>query len=116
VANDIRMLNCTFPTDVSRTDDSSLAIRVVLLLAALETKVDIVVGMHAQDTPQGLEIVISPQAKVVYGEHFKIDNVYDYLATRLGEVVRTRDEAEDKVSWSDAIVELHERLLARGRK
>ncbi|KAF3005504.1 hypothetical protein E8E14_000690 [Neopestalotiopsis sp. 37M] len=116
VANDIRMLNCTFSTDVSRTDDSSLAVRVVLLLAALETKVDIVVGMHAQDTPQGLEIVISPQAKVVYGEHFKIDNVCDYLATRLGEVVRTRDEAEDKVSWSDAIVELHERLLARGRK
>ncbi|ETS74835.1 hypothetical protein PFICI_13319 [Pestalotiopsis fici W106-1] len=116
VANDIRILNCTFPTEVSRTDDSTLTVKIVLLLAALETKVDIVLGMHAQDTPQGLEVTISPQAKVVYGEHFKIDNVCDYLVTRLGELVRTGDEAADKNSWSDVIVELHERLLARGRK
>lgn len=116
VADNIRMLTCTFPTAVSRTGDSSIGVKVALLLAGLQTKVDILLNLHAQYTPSGLDIAIAPQANVVYGEHFKIDNVCDYLTTRLGEAVKTKDEAADKDSWSDVIVELHERLLARGRK
>ncbi|KAI0545800.1 hypothetical protein F4679DRAFT_559847 [Xylaria curta] len=111
VAADIRLLNCTFPTTVVRTSDSSFAVRSALLLAPLETKVEIELALHGRHTPDGLQVSITPQARVVYGEHFKIDKVVEYLETRVGSVVGAETE-----SWSDVLVELHERLLARGRK
>ncbi|KAI0454893.1 hypothetical protein F5B21DRAFT_223574 [Xylaria acuta] len=112
VAADIHLLNCTFPTTVARTSDSSIAVRSALLLAPLETKVEIELALHGRHTPGGLQVSITPQARVVYGEHFKIDKVVEYLATRIGTAVGT----EETESWSDVVVELHERLLARGRK
>ncbi|KAI1132677.1 hypothetical protein F5Y10DRAFT_184080 [Nemania abortiva] len=115
VAN-VRLLNCTFPTKVSRTSDSSIAIRSTLLLVPLETKVEVTLALHGQHTPNGLQISIAPEARVIYGEHFKINNVIEYLATRIGTSVVTKEEQADVESWSDAVVELRDRLLARGRK
>ncbi|GAW16708.1 hypothetical protein ANO14919_061450 [Xylariales sp. No.14919] len=116
VAANVRLLNCTFPTNVIRKSDSSIAIRSTLLLTALETKVEIMLVLHPENTPDGLQVAIAPQARVVYGEHFKIDNVVDYLATRIGGSVTMKEEGLETGSWSDVVVELHERLLARGRK
>ncbi|KAI0109065.1 hypothetical protein GGR51DRAFT_512582 [Nemania sp. FL0031] len=117
VAANVRLLNCTFPTKVIRTSDSSIAIRFTLLLVELETKVEVTLALHGQHTPRGLQVSIAPEARVVYGEHFKIDKVVEYLATRIGTTVVTKEErGGDAETWSDAIVELHERLLARGRK
>ncbi|KAK7962321.1 uncharacterized protein PG986_003146 [Apiospora aurea] len=115
-ADDIRLLNCTFPTEVARTSDSSIAAKVDMLLVPLETKVQLTLGLQSQCTSDGIEFRIVPQAQVVYGEHFKIDKVCEYLSTRLGERVTTKKENEAVESWSDVIVELHERLVARGRK
>ncbi|KAI1174057.1 hypothetical protein F4777DRAFT_555512, partial [Nemania sp. FL0916] len=116
VAANIRLLNCTFPTKVTRTSDSSIAVKSSLLLVPLQTKVEITLALHAQNTPGGLRVAIAPKAEVIYGEQFKIDNVVDYLATRVGDEVVTKEERGERVeSWSDAVVELHERLLARGR-
>ncbi|KAI0473955.1 Spc7-domain-containing protein [Xylariaceae sp. FL0804] len=76
----------------------------------------------------GIEVAIVPRARVVYGEHFKTDRVEEYLATRIGtrvvapeEVVQQQAQQGGAVgggveSWSDVVVELQERLLARGRK
>ncbi|KAI0443206.1 hypothetical protein F4803DRAFT_515966 [Xylaria telfairii] len=116
VAADIRLLNCTFPTTVARTSDSSIAVRSTLLLTALETKVEIELELHGRHTPEGLQISITPQAHVIYGEHFKIDKVVEYLTTRIGATVVPEEERGETESWSDVIVELHERLLGRGRK
>ncbi|KAI1426787.1 hypothetical protein F5Y12DRAFT_741213 [Xylaria sp. FL1777] len=116
VEANVRLLNCTFPTNVTRTSDSSMAIRSMLLLTPLETKVEIILVLRGQHTPKGLHISITPQARVVYGENFKIDKVAEYLATRIGTSVITEAEQGETESWSDIIVELHERLLARGRK
>ncbi|KAJ2984581.1 hypothetical protein NUW58_g5986 [Xylaria curta] len=116
VAASIRLLNCTFPTNVARTSDSSIAIRSTLLLAPLETKVEITLALHGRHTQTGLQVSIAPQARVVYGEHFKIDKVTEYLATRIGTSVVTAEERGETETWSDVVVELHERLLARGRK
>ncbi|KAK8064884.1 hypothetical protein PG994_007522 [Apiospora phragmitis] len=115
-ADDIRLLNCTFPTEVARTSDSSIAAKIDMLLVPLETKVQLTLGLQSQPTPDGIEFHIVPQAQVVYGEHFKIDKVCEYLSTRLGERVTTKKENEAVESWSDVVVELHERLVARGRK
>jgi kinetochore protein Spc7/SPC105 len=116
VAANVRLLNCTFPTKVVRTSDSSIAIRSSLLLVPLETKVEVTLALHGQHTPGGLQVSIAPQAQVIYGEHFKIDKVTEYLTTRIGTSVVTKEERADTESWSDVVVELHERLLARGRK
>lgn len=115
-ADDIRLLNCTFPTEVARTSDSAIAAKIDMLLVPMQTKVQLILGLESQPTPDGIEFRIVPQAQVVYGEHFKIDKVCEYLYTRLGERVTTKKENEAVESWSDVVVELHERLIARGRK
>ncbi|ORY55480.1 uncharacterized protein BCR38DRAFT_356904 [Pseudomassariella vexata] len=116
VADDIRLLNCTFPTEIVKTGDSSIAVKVAMLLAPLQTKVQIVIGLQTQKNGHGVDVAIVPQAHIVYGEHFKVDKVCEYLSTRLGSKVVTKEENEAVESWSDVIIELHERLLARGRK
>lgn len=116
VSDDVRLLNCSFPTEVVKTGDSSIAVRTSLLLAPLETKVQIVLGLHGRNTADGIEIAIVPEARVVYGEHFKVDKVGEYLSTRIGNMVVTGEEKEGVERWGDVLVELHERLLARGRK
>lgn len=115
VAN-VRLLNCTFPTQVARTSDSSIAIQSTLLLAPLETKVEVTLALQGQHTQGQLQVSITPQARVVYGEHFKIDNVKEYLATRIGPSVAVKEKDGEAEPWSNVIVELHERLLARGRR
>lgn len=116
VSDDIRLLNATFPTDVVKTGDSSIAVQAALLLAPMETKVQLMLGLHARNSADGVEFAIVPRAKVVYGEQFKIDNVEEYLVTRMGDRVLPRDATKGGESWSDIVVELHGRLLARGRK
>ncbi|RYP65994.1 hypothetical protein DL771_008041 [Monosporascus sp. 5C6A] len=116
VTENMRLLDSTFQTNVTRTSDASIAIRSTLLLVPLETKVEITLGLHGQSTPEGVEVSIVPQAQVVYGEHFKVEKVVEYLSTRIGARVVTKEEQGQVESWSDVIVELHGRLLARGRK
>lgn len=115
-ADDIRLLNCTFPTEVARTGDSSVAATIDMLLVPLGTKVQLTLGLQSQPTPDGIEFRVMPTAQVIYGEHFKIDKICEYLSTRLGERITTKKENEAVESWSDVVVELHERLVARGRK
>lgn len=110
--NDIRLLNVTFPTTVTKTSDSSVAVTASLLIAPIETKVEIVLGLRGAATPNCMQVTIEPSAKVVYGEHFNVGKIAEYLATRIGRVVGDKREE----SWSDIVVELRERLLARGRK
>lgn len=112
VAANVRLLNCTFPTKVARTSDSSIAIQSTLLLIPLETKVEITLALNGQHTQGGLQVSIAPQARVVYGEQFKSDKLTEYLTTRIGTSVVT----EGAETWSDVVVELRERLLGRGRK
>ncbi|KAI1501177.1 Spc7-domain-containing protein [Biscogniauxia marginata] len=116
VAENVRLLNCTFPTTVSRTSDSDIAIRSMLLLTTLETKVEISFSLHSKSSQGSVEVAVVPQARVVYGEHFKADKVTEYLANRIGTSVVTKDENNGVESWSDIILELQGRLIARGRK
>lgn len=115
-SNNIRLLNCTFPTEVVAASESSMALKVAMLLVPLETKVHIAVDIEARSTPKGMDFAIVPRAHVVYGEQFKMDKVNEYLSTRLGGRITTQEENNAVESWSDIIVELHERLIARGRR
>ena len=122
VAHQVRLLDSTFPTDVSRTSDASIAIRSFLLLSPLRTKVQVTLSLHAQSAlGQGgsFDIAVVPHAQVVYGEHFRPDKVVEFLAPRIGGRVVARGEGGENSqteSWCDVLVELQERLLARGKK
>jgi kinetochore protein Spc7/SPC105 len=113
-SNDIRLLNITFPTTVEKTSDSSVTIRSTLLIAPIETKVEVFLGLRGFSTPKGLEFAIQPDARVIYGEHFNVGKMAEFLKTHMGDNVVCRDS--DSPPWSDVFVDLHERLLARGRK
>jgi kinetochore protein Spc7/SPC105 len=114
VSKDISLLNVTFPTNITKTSDSSIAVCSSLLLAPLQTRVEARLGLHAASTPNGVDISINPSATVLYGETFNTDKIAEYLATRIGSTVSS--QAEERESWSDVVVELHGRLILRGRK
>lgn len=115
VANHVRLLNVTFPSQVTKTSDSSIAIKSSLLLTPLQTKVDVVIGLHSAAVADGVEFTLSPHATVVYGEQFNAPKMGEFLATRIGNHVLTKAEKEVE-PWSNIVMELHARLLARGRK
>lgn len=105
-------VNVAFPTIVSRKSDSAIAITSSLLLVPLETRVEAVLNLHSHGSADGLDIEIAPEAKVIYGEHFNVGKVGEFLATRIGKAVAVAG-AE---GWGDVMTELHQRLVARGRK
>ncbi|KAI3324759.1 Spc7-domain-containing protein [Xylariaceae sp. AK1471] len=116
VAANVRLLNCTFPTNVTRTSDSSIAVRSTLLLVPLETKVEITLALHGLHAQDGFQVTIAPHVRVMYGEHFKVDKIAEYIGTRIGNSVTTEGEEGKTKFWSDVVVELHEKLLARDEK
>ena len=111
VSSRIDDIKRTFPTTVVKTSDSSISLTNSLLLAPLETRVEVILNLHSRAEADGVGVAISPEAKVVYGEQFNAGKMKDFLATHIGESV-----AVDGKEWSDVMVELHERLIARGRK
>ncbi|KAF5595453.1 spindle pole body [Fusarium subglutinans] len=111
VSSQVARLNATFPTTVEKTSDSSIAITTSLLLVPLETRLEIKLDLQGQSSAEALDVMIAPDAKVVYGEHFNVPKVTEFLTTRIGKFVGAGEE-----QWSDVMVELHGRLIARGRK
>lgn len=115
LANEVDQLNFTFPTSVLRTSDSSIAIRSSLLLAPLQTKVEIVMGIQSSAGSKGLDFIVSSQANVVYGEQFNAAKMADFLSSRVGDHVLIRSEKGSDL-WCDVVSDLHSKLLARGKK
>lgn len=116
VAGNVRLLDTTFRTNVTTTSGSSIAIRSLMLLRPLKTKVEIVFNLHGKSTPSGIDVTITPEARVVYGEQFKVDKIIEFLATKVGTRVVTKEEDNNVEPWVNIVVELQERLLAKGRK
>ncbi|KLU88098.1 hypothetical protein MAPG_07085 [Magnaporthiopsis poae ATCC 64411] len=121
VANHVRSLNLTFPTTVSRTSDDSIAVRSTVFLAALKSKIEIVIDLRRRAAggggDGGLDVAIRPRAVVVYGERFNTDKMADFLAGRFGDRVVASKGAEGRVeSWGDVIVELHGKLLSGAKQ
>ncbi|KAI1205429.1 Spc7-domain-containing protein [Annulohypoxylon truncatum] len=115
VSESMRLVDCTYRTNVTKTSDTSISFRAILLVSPVKTRVDITLNFHGRSTPSGVEVTIEPEARVVYGEQFKIDNVVEFLKTRIGTRVITKEEQSNIESWSDIIVELQERLVAKAK-
>lgn len=111
ISSRIHRINISFPTTVTKTSDSSVAVTSSIMLVPLETRVEITLNLVGRSGSDGVDFDITPQARVVYGEHFNVAKVGEFLATRMGETVGASEE-----DWSDIVVELKGRLIARGRK
>lgn len=121
VANHVRSLNLTFPTTVSRTSDDSIAVRSTVFLAALKSKVEIVIDLRRRagvgGGGGGLDVSVAPRAVVVYGERFNTDKMADFLAGRLGDRVLASKGGDGRAeSWGDVMVELHGKLLSGAKQ
>ena len=111
ISSQISKVNISFPTTASKTSDSSIAMTSSILLTPLESRVEVVLTLQDMSGPNGMDVAVSHEARVVYGESFNIENMGKFLATRIGTSVK--DGAE---SWSDIFVELKNKLIARGKK
>jgi len=111
VEQNIRLLNVSFPTEVRKTGDEAVAVVSTVLVRELKTKVEVTLGLRGRVSVQGVEVVVVPEAMVVYGEGFNPVKMTEFLRGRVGERVKQGGE-----SWCGALVELHAKLLARGRK
>lgn len=111
ISREVKRINVTFPTKVTKTSDSSITITSSLLLAPLETRVEVAFNLKGSSGPEGVNVDVSTDAKVVYGEQFNVGKVGDFLGTRIGKSVGVEGE-----QWSKVVMELYEKLLARGRK
>ncbi|KAG8163331.1 hypothetical protein KVR01_006628 [Diaporthe batatas] len=115
LGNQIYQLNLAFPTSTARTSDSSISITSTLLLAPLQTKVDVKLVVRSSVASDGLEFIVSAQAVVVYGEQFNAGKMADFLSSRMGQRVDCPEEKENE-TWVNVVSDLHTRLLVRGKK
>ncbi|OAA68929.1 chromosome segregation protein [Cordyceps fumosorosea ARSEF 2679] len=111
LSSQIRRVNSTFPTQVRKTSDSSIEVVTSMLVVPFRTRVQVTLELQNQNLTKGLDMDIASSVAVVYGENFKVTKIGDFLASKIGRQIGTMDE-----NWSDIFVELHRRLLARGRK
>jgi kinetochore protein Spc7/SPC105 len=119
VAGQVRFLNLTFPTVVSKTSDTSINIKSSVLLVPLQTKVEVTVALQSTPSAEGVEVTVTPLARVVYGEQFNATKMTEFLSGKLGgRVLGGEDEqGEGKMSaWGDTVQELHRKLLDRGQR
>ncbi|ETS00868.1 Spc7-domain-containing protein [Trichoderma reesei RUT C-30] len=111
ISRQVSRINVIFPTKVSKTSDSSIAVTSSLLLAPLETRIEVVFNLKGSSGPEGVNVDVSTDAKVIYGEQFNVGKVGEFLGTRIGKSVGAEGEP-----WSDVVAELYEKLIARGKK
>ncbi|KHN96716.1 chromosome segregation protein [Metarhizium album ARSEF 1941] len=111
LALQLHTVNITFPTYVTKTSDSSVAVTSSLLLTPLRTRIETTLHLHGHSATKGVDVEISAQVKVVYGEHFNVNKVGEFLSSKIGD--KLGDKGDD---WSDVLVELQQRLIARGKK
>lgn len=115
VVDNIRLLNISCPTIVTKISDSSILIKASLLISPLTSKVEITFQLNSTSSEEGFRVEILPSATVIYGERFNEAKMGEFLLNRVGVVVTELGES-DKATWSSAVAELGEKLLARGRK
>ncbi|TGO18401.1 hypothetical protein BTUL_0010g00710 [Botrytis tulipae] len=115
VVDDIHLLNIVCPTVVTKTSDNSILVKSKLLIAALNTKVELAFSLISHSTDEGFDVEISPVAKVIYGERFNEPKMREFLLNRLGNYAKEKGDRAN-VSWGSAVAELGDKLLARGRK
>jgi kinetochore protein Spc7/SPC105 len=115
VANSIRLLRVSYPTEIVKTSDNSILVKPMLLLGPLMTKVEVKFQLTCYSKGDGINVGIASSAAVVYGERFNEPKMGELLLSKCGNYIEEKGQAT-KVSWGAAVAELGDMLLARGRR
>ncbi|KAK0730437.1 hypothetical protein B0H67DRAFT_630776 [Lasiosphaeris hirsuta] len=121
VANQVRFVNLTFPTTVTKMSDTSINVTSSVLLRPLQTRAEVTLHLHSVAGGDGVEVSITPEARVIYGEQFNVAKMVDFLSDKLSNRVVSGGSADAQghgkpQAWSDVVLELHRKLLAKGQK
>lgn len=115
IAEQARVLGVSYITEPTITSDEAMAIRSIILLKAMKTKVEIVFEVKARggDGVASLNVGVKPSAKVCYGEGLKEKAMGDFLDSK---ITAKGKGTKGRGVWAKAVRELEERLVARGKK
>ena len=110
ITEEHRLLNTQFITNSSILSDEKVAIRATVFLQAMATKVVITseVNVKSKDGVEALKMKTVANARVVYGEALKEKEMSKFLEKGIA--------GRDGRRWVEAIMDLEERLKARGKK
>ncbi|KAI9783011.1 MAG: hypothetical protein M1816_001625 [Peltula sp. TS41687] len=84
LAEEYRLLNLHFPTEVRRSPEDGLTIKSTLLLPSLRTKLQLAfeVSLFGEESPDVVRV--SPRVAIVYGEYLDPSKMQEFLARRVG--------------------------------
>jgi kinetochore protein Spc7/SPC105 len=116
IGEETRILGISYMTEPTILSDEVLAVKVVLLLRAMKTKVHVRFEVKVQTHEKAIELDVNvqPMTKVVYGEELKERKMAEFLEQKIS--VMEKPGINDGGSWARAVLELQERLIARGKK
>ena len=111
IVDEARILGISYITEPTITSDDVMAIRSSILLRPMRTKVavDFEVKVRSGQSVDALDVGVKASAKVVYGESLKEKKMAEFLESKIKGVGR-------RGAWAEAVKELEERCLARGKK
>lgn len=111
IAEEVRILEKRYITEPIIQSDDVLAVRSVLLLRDMKTKIDVgvEVTVQSQESTVEIDVAVRTSVKVVYGENLKEKRMEEFLEQRIG-------RESDVGVWARAVEELEKKLIARGRK
>lgn len=116
IAEEVRILGIQYIIEPTILSDETLAVKSVILLQEMKTKVEATfeVGVRSEAGAAGIDVIVTPSAKVVYGEELNGKKLGDFLEQKIGGKRKGREGGLKQ--WVQAVKELEERLVARGKK
>lgn len=117
ISEEIRILRVSYITEATILRDEVMAIKAVLLLRDMKTKVHVEFEVKVKSNEKAIDLAltIQPSAKVIYGEELKEKKMAEFLHQQIGGMDRL-ESGTGVGGWARAVLELQERLVARGRK
>ena len=109
VAEQSRQLNLTYITETSIQSDNVLALKSMILLRDMRTRVDVMFEVEVEDGTLDIQFDVTPHVRLVYGEKVNEGKVTQNLQQKVG----GRTEI---AGWTAAVRQLEGRLVARGKK
>ena len=118
VIEEARLLGVGYITESTITADEVMAVRSILLLRSMRTKIEMAFEVSVQSgegvTP--LDVKMKPSARVVYGEDLKEKKLAEFLEQKVKSVESESKSGSGSGIWVGALRELEGKLLLRGKK
>ena len=112
IIEEARLLETGYITESTITADEVMAVRSILLLRSMKTKIEMTfeISVQSGEGVTGLDVKMKPSARVVYGEDLKEKKLAEFIEQK------TKSVGSGSGIWAGAMRELEGKLLSRGKK